>query len=107
MSETETGYSLGPWMIERFRADDEEDAVTAIVCYADEDGREGAILATINRWSYGDDPPKPESDANARLISAAPDMFEWISSVVRRDMERFTYEELKAVEDIGVKVGAI
>ena len=66
----------GPWVVYYFPSEDTEDgnAETAIQCGADENGEEGATLATINRWSYGDDSPTEESEANARLIAAAPDL---------------------------------
>ena len=63
--------SEGPWVIERFCAADHdgEDAMTGVMCYAEEDGTGGVTVAEINRWSYGDDPPTKESEANARMIA--------------------------------------
>lgn len=61
------------WVIEELSAKDSidgENAMTGIMCYADEDGKDGAMLAEVNRWSYGDDPPKMESVANAQFIAA-------------------------------------
>lgn len=98
------GYTPGPWTITRFAACDTEDgnASTVISCFADEDGREGATLAEVNRWTYGDDPATAESDCNARLISAAPDMVEFIVSVLR-DRDRFSAEEYAAAREILTK----
>ena len=69
-------HTPGPWVIEEFSAADYdgEDAATGIMAYADENGKEGAMVASVNRWSYGDDPATDESTANARLISAAPEL---------------------------------
>lgn len=63
----------GPWTLSHFSAKDTEDgdAETHIQCYADADEEEGVSLAWVNHWSYGDDPPKQESVANALFISRA------------------------------------
>ncbi len=67
-------FTPGQWTIEVFPASDCDDgnACTAITARANEDGKEGFILAEVNRWAYGDGPATEESDANARLICAAP-----------------------------------
>jgi hypothetical protein len=81
---TESKHTPGPWTIEYIPACDTEDknAMTAITCHADKFGKEGAILATVNRWSYCDAWPRRESQANAFLIAAAPDLLDALSELV-------------------------
>jgi hypothetical protein len=69
-------HTPGPWTVYEFKTKDTDSggAETHIMCYANDDGEEGASLANVNRWTYGDDPPTEESAANAHLIAAAPDL---------------------------------
>ncbi len=69
-------FTPGPWTIEVFPACDcdDDNACTAITALANEDGKEGFLLAEVNRWAHGDDPATDESDCNARLICAAPSL---------------------------------
>lgn len=73
----EVKHTAGPWVIEVFPARDSldgENAATCVMSHANTDGKEGSVVAQVNRWSYGDSPPSTESDANARLIAAAPEL---------------------------------
>lgn len=69
-------HTPGPWTVRNYPANETEgdDAETHIQAYADENGEEGASLAWVNRWTFGDSPPAAESVANARLIAAAPEL---------------------------------
>jgi len=72
-------HTPGPWAIEELLSCDTEPgdgAETLVTAYADENGKEGATVAKVNRWTYGDDPPTKDSMENARLIAAAPDLYE-------------------------------
>ncbi len=80
-------HTSGPWTIEELLGCDTEDgnAETHITAYANDDGKEGASVAWVNRWSYADEPAKEESHAIARLIAAAPDLLEALLDVVARN----------------------
>lgn len=70
-------HTPGPWIVEEFCAADScdgENAETAICAYANPDGTDGVAVAHVNRWTFKDQPPTPESAANARLIAAAPEL---------------------------------
>jgi len=79
-------HTRGPWTVEELTAaqtEPGEGPQTVVVAFADEDGKEGAILATVNRWSVGNDPPTQESQANARLMAAAPDLLASCRAAIR------------------------
>lgn len=66
-------HSPTPWSVGHFSASDSvdgENAMTVILSCVNENG-DGATVAEVNRWSYGDDLPTPESEANAALIVTA------------------------------------
>ena len=62
-----------PWTLWEYPPEDTEDgnAMTVIMGYDYENDGEGAILAKVNRWSCGSDPPTAESQANAAYIVEA------------------------------------
>lgn len=82
-------HTPGPWIVYQFAGIDTEDgdAETAIMAYADENGEEGATLATVNRWSYGDSPPTEESEANAHLLAAAPDLLKACKAIRESELK--------------------
>ena len=70
------GHTPGPWTVEQLGKKDTEsgEPETVITAFADDDGHEGAILATVNRWDDCDCEHIAEWTANARLIASAPDL---------------------------------
>lgn len=73
MSETVENRTPSPWAIHQFCAADTEDghAQTAIMGYLGVRGELGATLGTVNRWTFGDEPPSATSEANAQFIVLA------------------------------------
>lgn len=59
---TKPAFTPWPWRVVGYADEDERDGAVAVVA------RDGFIVAEVLKW--------PQQDANARLIAAAPDMYE-------------------------------
>ena len=94
-------HTPGPWFIEPMPSKDCDSgwAETHITANANKYGREGSSLAVVNRWATEyDGPAKGASEANARLIAAAPDMYNLIKMVLETTGHTFINHKHMAEE---------